>query len=222
MKLSFIYLSFPFWRAEISKITLYIAGIDFENRVILPEEFQKIKNSGKLNDGTRIPHHQLPCLLVDGHPIVQTGAIARFCGKLAGSYPQNDDFLAAQIDQFIDFSTDITVLVSNTGRNDSEQEKQRKREALEDGELGRKLNILENNIKDNGDWVIRDNMGLEDIAVWRLMGWLSSGNVDGISTNILQKYPKIKRVCVAVDKASKIQDWIELTYPKGYNRGNYN
>ena len=43
MKLSFIYLSFPFWRAEISKITLYVAGIDFENRIILPEEFQKVK-----------------------------------------------------------------------------------------------------------------------------------------------------------------------------------
>ena len=41
-------------------------------------------------------------------------------------------------------------------------EKQKKREALADGELGRKLNILENNIKDNGDWIIRDNMGLEE------------------------------------------------------------
>ena len=221
MKLSFIYLSFPFWRAEVSKITLYIAGINFENRVILPEEFQQVKISGKLNDGTCIPHHQLPCLLVDGHPIVQTGAIARFCGKLAGSYPTNDDLLAAQIDQFIDFSTDITVLVSNTGRDDSQQEKQKKREALADGELGRKLNILENNIKDNGDWIIRDNMGLEDIAIWRLMGWLSSGTVDGIPTNILQRYPKTKRVCLAVDNASKIRDWVKLTYPEGYNRGNY-
>jgi glutathione S-transferase len=222
MKLSFIYLNFPFWRAEVSKISLYLAGIEFENRVILSEEFQRVKTNGKLDDGTCIPHHQLPCLLVDGQPIVQTGAIARFCGKLAGLYPIDNDFLAAQIDQFIDFSTDITVLVSNTGRDDSEQEKQRKREALTDGELGRKLNILEKNIKPNGDWIVRDNMGLEDIAIWRLMGWLSSGTVDGIPTHILQKYPNIKRVCLAVDEAPKVQDWVKLTYKEGYNRGNYN
>ncbi|PPR59274.1 MAG: hypothetical protein CFH10_01906, partial [Alphaproteobacteria bacterium MarineAlpha4_Bin2] len=147
---------------------------------------------------------------------------ARFCGKLAGSYPTNDDLLAAQIDQFIDFSTDITVLVSNTGRDDSEQEKRTKRAALADGELGRKLNILENNIKDSGDWIIRDEMGLADIAIWRLMGWISSGTVDGIPSDILQKYPKIKRVCLAVDNTSKIRDWVQLTYPEGYNRGNFN
>ena len=221
MKLSFIYLDFPFWRSEISKIALYIKKIEFENRVIMPEEFKRVKENGRLDDGTLILHHQLPCLLVDGHPLAQTGAIARFCGKLSGLYPKHNDLLAAKIDQFIDLATDITVLVANTGRDDSEEEKQRKRGELVNGDLKKKLNILENNIEINNDWIIGPRMGLEDITVWRLLGWLSSGAVDGIPTTIINQYPKIQKVCLAVDNEPVIQDWIKLTYKEGYVRGNY-
>ena len=221
MKLTFIYLNFPFWRAEVSRIALFLAGIEFENKIILPDEFQRVKVDGRLDDGTVIPHHQLPCLLVDEHPIAQTGAIARFCGKLSGLYPKNDDLLAAQIDQVLDLATDITVLVASTGREDNEHEKRRKREALADGELARKLTILEKNIKPHCSWINGDSIGIEDIATWRLMGWLSSGSIDGIPVTILKNYPKIQRVCSNVDTSSKVQEWIKLTYQKNYNRGNY-
>ena len=70
LKLTFIYLNFPFWRAEVSRIALFLSGIEFENRVVLSDEFQRVKADGRLDDGTVIPHHQLPCLIVDGHPIV--------------------------------------------------------------------------------------------------------------------------------------------------------
>ena len=221
LKLTFIYLNFPFWRAEVSRIALFLSGIEFENRVVLSDEFQRVKADGKLDDGTVIPHHQLPCLIVDGHPIVQTGAIARYCGRLSGLYPNDNDLLAAQIDQVLDLATDITVLVSATGRMDNYQEKIRKRKVLSDGELGRKLDILEKNIKPNSIWINGGSMGLEDIAIWRLMGWLSSGTLDGIPTAILKKRPKIQRVCQNVDANPIIQQWIRLTYQKDYNRGNF-
>ena len=157
----------------------------------------------------------------DRHPIVQTGAIARFCGKLSGLYPKNDDLFAAQIDQVLDLATDITVLVASTGRENNEEEKRQKREALADGELARKLSIMEKNIKPHCNWINGDSIGLEDIAIWRLMGWLSSGSIDGIPVTILKNYPKIQRVCSNVDTSSKVQEWIKLTYQKNYNRGNY-
>ena len=34
------------------------------------------------------PFGQAPLLEVDGKPIAQTGAIARYCGKLSGHYPK--------------------------------------------------------------------------------------------------------------------------------------
>ena len=145
---------------------------------------------------------------------------------MSGLYPNNNDWLAAQIDQVLDLATDITVLVSTTanavtGRMDNNQENIRKRKALSDGELGRKLDILEKNIKANCVWINGGSMGLEDIAIWRLMGWLSSGTLDGIPTTILKNRPKIQRVCQNVDANPKIQEWVQLTYQKDYNRGNY-
>ena len=190
MKLSFIYFDFPFWRAEVGKIALYVGGIDFENRLITREEFQRVKRDGYLDDGTIIPFHQFPCLIVDGVPIAQTGGISRFCGKLSGMYPNNNDLLAAQIDQFLDFATDITVLVANTGHGENDETKKLKRQELVAGDLAIKLCMLDKNIPDDSDWILGSSMGLPDIAIWRLMGWLSSGMLDGIPRDILKNFPK--------------------------------
>ena len=43
-----------------------------------------------------VPFHQLPVLEINGKIVGQTGAIARFCGKLSNLYPK-DDFFAAKV-----------------------------------------------------------------------------------------------------------------------------
>ena len=221
MELTFIYFDFPFWRAEVGKIALFLGGIDFENKIVDGEEFQRVKENGKLDDGTTIPFHQLPCLVVDGVSIAQTAGIARFCGKLSGIYPKNDDVLAAQIDQFLDMATDITDLIFTTGRDEDEETKKIKRQELYKGELARKVEMLDKNIRDESDWVLGFDLGLADIAIWRLMGWLSCGILDGIPTDLIKEFPRITRVCLAVDTHPKIQEWVTRTYPKDYVRGNY-
>ena len=221
MKLTFIYLDFPFWRAEVGKITLFFGDIDFENKMITREEFQRVKETGFLDDGTIIPFHQFPCLVVDHTPIVQTGGIIRFCGKLSGMYPKHDAIKAAQIDQFIDLATDITVLVSNCGVGTDDETKRTLREILAAGVLARKLQILEKNLRNGYQWILGEDIGLADIAFWRLMGWLSSGMVDGIPTDILKGYPKLMAVCYSVDNHPKIREWIRKTYPEGYVRGKF-
>ena len=87
MKLQFIYVDTPFWRAEVGRIALFMGDVKFDDVRIKQEDFLKAKESGKLGDGTVLPFHQIPCLIVDGISIAQTGAIARFCGKLGGLYP---------------------------------------------------------------------------------------------------------------------------------------
>ena len=221
MNISFIYLDFPFWRAEIGRIALFMGGINFENRVITREEFARVKNEGCLDDGTVIPFHQFPCLVIDKQPIAQTGGIARFCGKLSGMYPRDDHVLAAQIDQVIDFATDITGLVANCGVGESLDVKIDLRRALVAGDLARKLKILEKNLNEGEKWVVGSQLGLPDIALWRLMGWLSSGMVDGIPVDLLKDFPKTLKICCAVDGDPKIRAWVKQTYPKDYVRGNF-
>ena len=65
MELQFIYVDTPFWRAEVGRIALFMGGVKFDYVRIKREDFLNAKESGKLNDGTVLPFHQIPCLVVD-------------------------------------------------------------------------------------------------------------------------------------------------------------
>ena len=221
MNLSLIYFDFPFWRAEVSRIALFMGGIEFNDRRIGEKEFQRVKSKGCLDDGTLIPFGQFPVLVVDGISVAQTGAIARFCGKLADLYPREDNLLAAQIDQFIDYQTDLFSLILFSGKDVTEEQKLLNREKLVKGEFKAKLKMLEENISDSSSWVVGANMSIADLALWRNMGWLVSGTVDGFPKNLLEEFPKIKSVCNLVDEHPEVMEWISLTYPKNYSRGSF-
>ncbi len=221
MKLKFIYGDIPFWRAEVGRLALYFGNIDFEDIRITRDEFSYLKEHGKLLDGTSIPFHQIPCLIVDDVSIAQTGAIARFCGKLSGLYPENDSLEAAKIDQFIDFVTDLNVLFSGTNNISDQTQKISARKELVEGALYRKLKMLENCLSENLTWAVSRKISIADIAIWRLIGWFTAGVIDGFPKDMIASLPKLRRLCVAVDKHEKIQSWIQKTYPANYPRGNY-
>ena len=173
MDITLIYLDNPFWRVELARIPLFIGGISFNDKRITLEEFRSAKETGFLKDGTKLPFHQIPCLVVDGVPIAQTGGIARFCGKLSGLYPSEDSISCALIDQFIDFVTDLTNLVYIPSNSPlTEDEKIQHRRTLAEGELKRKLEMLEDNISANQTWIVGKEMTIADIAIWRGI-WLA-------------------------------------------------
>ncbi len=220
MNVTLIYLDYPFWRIELARIPLFIGGISFNDKRITLEEFRSAKETGFLKDGTKLPFHQIPCLVVDGVPIAQTGAIARFCGKLSGLYPSEDSISCALIDQFIDFVTDLTNLVYIPSNSPlTEDEKIQHRRILAEGELKRKLDMLEDNISANQTWIVGKEMTIADIAIWRGIGWLASDLVAGIPQPYFVNYPKITKIFKNVDNNPKICEWVRKTYPSNYNRG---
>ena len=213
MKISLIYFDFPFWRAEVARLSLFIGNIEFEDVRITSDEFQRVKSNGQLDNGIKIPFNQLPCLVVDNISIAQTGGIARFCGKLANLYPQNDNLEAAKIDQFIDIATDLTELISKTKVED--------RKNLSVGELARKLSILNKSMELSNGYLVGNTISIADIAIWRLMGWITSGSLDGIPLDVLKDHNNISKICLLVDKHPKVNEWINKTYPKNYIRGHF-
>ena len=221
MQLRFIYTNMPFWRAEVGRITLFIGDVEFEDLRIDREEFLWAKESGKLYDGTVMPFHQMPVLEVDGTSIAQTGGIARFCGKLSGLYPTDDHLKAAKIDQFIDFANDLNTMVSSTNQIQDEAQKLAERLELATGPLKRKLGMLERSIPEGSDWIVSPSISIADIAIWRVLGWFTSGLLDGMPKDLLAGFPKIRRACLAVDQHPKVQEWIGRTYPENYVRGTY-
>ena len=112
-------------------------------------------------------------------------------------------------------------MISASGREEDEERIKANRQELSKGELSRKLNMSERSIAENNDWIVESDISIAGIAIWRLMGWLSCRELDGIPTDLLKDFPKIRRVCLAVYAHTKVQEWIEKTYPKNYAIGNY-
>ena len=117
MEITLYYFKIPFWRAEVTRLALFIGDIPFNDYRVEGKEIDDLKATGLLPNKQIAPFKQLPILDVDGKIIAQTGAIARYCGKLSGLYPKDNDFEAAQIDQIIDAAQDINYLVTLSGRD---------------------------------------------------------------------------------------------------------
>ena len=204
----------PFWRAEVLRVSLFISNTPFEDVRITREEFINMIKTGYLPNGKKVPFHQLPVIEVDGEIIGQTGAIARYCGKISNLY-SNDNINAAKIDQIIDAATDITNLVSPTIREKDEQKKIEDRLLLKNKLLPRWFRYLENILSEStSDWFVENKMTIADIAMWRLLGWLISGIIDGIPTTIVDSYPKLKNIHTNVHHHPKVQEWMLKTYGK--------
>ena len=215
MKLKIYYSHTPFWRAEVLRVSLFIGNIPFEDIRISSEEFKEVILTGKLRKEIEIPFHQLPVLEINGKIIGQTGGIARYCGKLSKLYPK-DDLQAAKVDQIIDSASDITNLVSPTVREKNEIAKKELRKRLTNKLLPRWFNYLEKLLQkeENSEWFVNNQISIADIAIWRLLGWLKSGMLDGIPKNICDNYPKLNNIYTEVHKHPKVQEWMLKTYGK--------
>ena len=207
------YSHLPFWRAEVLRVSLFIRDIPFEDVRVSREEFIHLIKTGFLPNGKRSPFHQLPVIEVEDKIIGQTGAIARYCGKVSNLY--SDDMLkAAKIDQIIDAATDITNVVSPTIREKDQEKKMEDRKLLVNKLLPRWFRYLENLLsEDDSTWFV-EKMTIADIAIWRLLGWLTSGIIDGIPTSVVDDFPKLKNIHHQVHTYPKVQEWMLKTYGK--------
>ncbi|MDG1177609.1 MAG: glutathione S-transferase [SAR324 cluster bacterium] len=208
MKLKLIYPDISFWRAETSRLALFIGGIEFEDVRPSREEITKMKT-----DGT-FPFGQCPVLQVDGKTIAQTGAIARFCGKLSGLYPSDNNFAAAKADEVIDLCTDITIQMRPALRESDPKLRTEMRKELSETILPHWLAFLEKLLQDNGDtgFFVADSISVADLAVWRLCGWISGGVIDGIPTNLLEGFPLLSVHHQEISNLPKVMEWVKKTH----------
>ena len=112
-------------------------------------------------------------------------------------------------------------MVSSTNQTKDEEQKLATRLKLANGPLKRKLGMLELSIPEGSDWIVPPSISIADISIWRVLGWLTSGLLDGMPKDLLTDFPKIKRVCLAVDQHPKVQNLIGRTYPENYVRITY-
>ena len=216
MKITLYYFKIPFWRAEVARLSLYIGNIPFEDYRIEGEDYDKFKKTGELPNKKIAPFKQLPVLDVDGNIFAQTGAIARFCGKLSGLYPKNDEYKAALIDQIIEGAQDINYLVTLSGRDKDPERKKTARDILASSHLPKWFQFLENLLKQNTKSVyfVDNDLTIADLAIWRLLGWLKSGMLDGVPTTILDNYENLNKLREEIYKNQKVIKWMDQVYGK--------
>ena len=203
MHIRLTYFDFPFWRAEVSRLALHIGGIPFEDIRPSRDEFRRMKAEGSL------PYGQLPVLEVDGVIIAQSAAIARFCGKLSDLYPK-DPLTGARVDELLATANQITYSVSSSMRERDPQLRAAQREKLATKTLPLWLAQLEKRlISDNpGPFFTGAVMSVGDLAIWRLLGWLAGGILDGIPTTLLDPYPALCKHLETVGKREDVRSWM--------------
>ena len=208
MKLKLIYPDLPFWRAETSRLALFIGEIEFEDYRPSREEIAKMRTEGVF------PFGQFPVLQVDDKTIAQTGAIARFCGKLGGLYPTENDFYAAKVDEVIDLATDITGKIRPSLIEKDPEKRMEMRRELVETVLPNWLGFMETLLEKNGKtgYFVDDSLTVADLAAWRLCGWISSGIIDGIPETILDAFPLLNAHQNHISNLPKIAEWLEKNH----------
>jgi len=144
-------------------------------------------------------------------------------GHLTGLYP-SDPFLSAKCDEAIDGLTDCSELITATMQCKNPQQKVQWRQSLiaSDGRLTMLLSGIEALLQQNGaspvPYVAGNSLSVADLALWRAVGWLSSGVLDGIPPTYVQKcYPLLYALHSAIDKMPKVAEW-KSQHPHQYRR----
>jgi prostaglandin-H2 D-isomerase / glutathione transferase len=187
-KIVLTYFPFP-GRAGPIREALRHGKIDFEDRHVTHAEFASLKET--------YPFGQLPLLEVDGVVITQSNAQLVYAGRLAGLTP-NDAFPLTQVLEVLSFVEDAISLVVPSMREKVESKRlaMRKELSAEDGPLRKfffRVNrYLERNGKGNG-WFVGDTLTVADLKTKAFFEMVSSGHLDGIPTDILEKYAAIKQ-----------------------------
>lgn len=189
-----------------------MGGVPFEDKRV---GYDELYGSGMLTFGT------FPALEVNGKPIAQTHAMAAFCGKLTGYYPE-DIWQQAKVDEVFAGLTDVTDLITGTmGIRDPQQKIQARRQMIQkDGRATMLLSGVESILVQNGrnGLVAGEKITVADLALWRAVNWISCGTLDGIPTDyIARSFPTLWKCHTQIDALPKVQEWKKRN-PHHYRR----
>jgi glutathione S-transferase len=172
------YFDFDGGRGEPIRIALHAAGIDFEDERLSFPQF------GEMRKGTRF--NALPVFEIDGAAITQSNAVLRYVGKMAGLYPA-DDLQALYCDEVLGAVEDLSHHIGRTFGLPAE-ELQQAREKLVEGWLSIFLRGLDELLTRGGGKYFADNsLTVADLKVSGQTGWLQSGSLDHIPTDLVQR-----------------------------------
>lgn len=165
-------------RAEPIRIAFHAAGIDFEDDRISFADF------GEMRRYTRFS--SVPVLEMDGAAVTQSNAIARYVGKMAGLYPE-DDLQSLYCDEAMGALEDLLHHTVRTFGLEGDELK-RAREALVDGWLTVYLRGLDELLVRGGGAYFADHrLTVADLKAFVQTRSLCEGVLDHVPTDIVER-----------------------------------
>ena len=217
--------------AEPSRLALAIGGVPFDDIRVTFDEFKAMKSSlpsGQLPlleaDG-EILTQSMASARADGrgdarahshlnvrphsHPLpVRMCAVANYCAKLAGLWPQ-DALAQARCDQVVQIVLqDIRerAIAPTMSRDLSDEDKLSKRKELAETKLPEKLAYLESLLSPSG-YFVGDAVTVADLHVYVLLNWLGMETLDGVPKGVVTAHEKLTAFVKKMDAIPEVADW---------------
>ena len=163
-------------RGEPIRIAFHAAGIDFEDHRVQFPAFQDMRKE--------LPFGCVPVLHIDGEPVTQSNAIARYVGRIAGLYPE-DELQALYCDETMDAVEDVSHYLGPTFGLQGEALKAA-REQLVERRLSVFLPGLARLLARGGGKYFADNrLTVADLKVYVQTRWFRSGQLDHIPADLV-------------------------------------
>ena len=173
-----IYFDIDGGRAEPIRIAFHAGGIAFEDERIAIQEF--------IDTRDQFPFKCVPVLEIDGQPVTQSTALAKYVGTLAGLYP-SEAIQALYCDEAMGAVEDLTQHLGRTIRLEGEEQR-KAREALVEGWFPVYLSGLAKLLqRGGGEYFADGRLTVADLSVFVMTSWLQSGFLDHVPTDLVEK-----------------------------------
>ncbi|XP_036359314.1 glutathione S-transferase-like isoform X1 [Octopus sinensis] len=181
-------------RAEIIRVTLAAAGLDFKDTRYTFEEWPSYKDS--------IPFKAIPALVIDGTTVLgQSMAIIRYLGRLYGFYGKtaDEEYIIDEVIECLMHVLDALIQLHVNPESLKRKVTERYNEVCE-----RVLEYVESKLKPGQLHIVGNSLSLADIACYVILETAVQEDV-----NLLKNYPNLANLREDVAKRPSIAAYLE-------------
>ena len=174
--------------AEVSRFCLGISGLEWKNTIVNWDGYLEMKNKGEL------PWGYLPIIRTPQGIVAESNALLRYTGALAGLEPK-DLYTRAKVDELVEVINGWRTYFTPTFSIEDLDEKIVARQALfaEGGKMDLAMKAISEIFEQSSTgWLANtESMSIADVKGFIDTFMLFSGEFDGITTDMLAKYPSL-------------------------------
>lgn len=180
----------------MARTCLGIAGVAYENEYITFDELKASRGEAGMSD--RFPLGSVPTLqLPNGTTVTQSGALARYAGKMAKLYPEDPE-QALLVDEVIETCADCMI---SAPQDPDPELKKKKREEFAAGKLRVFFSLFASCLQrdPSGPFVLGASFSVADLSIYGVVAMLRKGSFDHVSAEYDKQWPAIGAMIDALE-----------------------